>query len=120
MHTQKLTALKTQKTSFLRIPKKQHFYGYFEEDVSVACTYGGSFTFGPSDAGESHTFENCAYIQGFVLNGTGTYDYASGMYTIEAQVNGDKSGTLTYTHDHNDDSITVTGEYGGEAVDLQD
>ena len=97
----------------------EYFYSSFEEDTSVACTYGGSFTFGPSASGENLTFQDCAYIQGFVLNGSGTYDYNSGLYTIEAEVSGDKSGTLTYENDHSSNSISVTGEYGGQAIDLQ-
>jgi pimeloyl-ACP methyl ester carboxylesterase len=98
----------------------EYFYGSFEEDTSVACPYGGSFTFGPSASGENHTFEDCTYIKGFVLNGSGTYDYSSGLYTIEVQASGDKSGTLTYTHDHTNNSLSVTGEYGGETIDLQE
>ena len=97
----------------------EYFYSSFEEDTSVACTYGGSFTFGPSASGENLTFQDCAYIQGFVLNGSGTYDYNSGLYTIEAEVSGDKSGTLTYENDHSSNSISVTGEYGGQTIDLQ-
>jgi pimeloyl-ACP methyl ester carboxylesterase len=97
----------------------EYFYSYFEEDTSVACPFGGSFTFGPSEAGESYSFENCAYVKGFALSGTGGYDYGTGLFTIEAQVSGDKSGALTYTYDGNDGSSSVTGEYGGEAIDLQ-
>lgn len=98
----------------------EYFYSYFEEDTSVACPYGGSFTFGPSEAGESYTFENCVYTRGFVLTGSGSYDYGTGLVTIEAQVSGDKSGTLTYVYNNNDGSASVTGEYGGETVDLSD
>lgn len=97
----------------------EYFYSYFEEDTSVACPFGGSFTFGPSDAGETYTFENCAYTKGFALSGTGGYDYGNGLFTIEAQVSGDKTGSLTYTRDGNDGSISVTGEYGGETIDLK-
>lgn len=98
----------------------EYFYGSFEEAKSVACPFGGSFTFGPGEAGEAYNFENCAYTNGFILNGSGLYDYGSRLFTIDAQVSGDKSGALTYTRDDNNDSISVTGEYGGEAIDLED
>jgi len=97
----------------------EYFYNSFEKDVSVACPFGGSFTFGPGEAGEAYTFENCAYTDGFALTGTGSFDYSAGLFSIEAEVSGDKSGTLTYTRDANAGSISVTGEYGGEAIDLK-
>jgi pimeloyl-ACP methyl ester carboxylesterase len=97
----------------------EYFYSTFEEDTSVACPYGGVFIFGPSDAGEAYTFEDCAYTQGFALTGTGGYDYSTGQFSIEAQVSGDKTGMLTYVYDNSDGSASVTGEYGGETVNLQ-
>jgi hypothetical protein len=97
----------------------EYFYSYFEEDTSVACPFGGLFTFGPSDAGETYTFDGCAYTKGFALTGTGGYDYGNGLFTIDTQVSGDKTGALIYTRDGNDGSISVTGEYGGETIDLQ-
>ena len=97
----------------------EYFYSSFEEDISVACPFGGSFTFGPSEAGETFTFENCTYTQGFTLTGSGSYDYSAGKLTIQADVSGDKSGSLTYTRDANNGDISVTGEYGGKSVDLQ-
>jgi len=97
----------------------EYFFNYFEEDTTVACPYGGSFTFGPSDLGEDFTFDSCAYTRGFSLTGTGGYDYGTGNFTIEAQVSGDKIGSLTYSRNYGDDIISVVGEYGGEAIDLQ-
>jgi hypothetical protein len=34
-------------------------------------------------------------------------------------VSGDKSGSLTYTRDANNGSLSGNGEYGGETVDLK-
>ena len=97
----------------------EYYYSSFEEPVSVACPFGGSFTFGPGEAGEAYSFENCAYTKGFVLNGNGLYDYGSRLFTIEAEVSGEESGSLTYTHDNKTGGISVTGEYGGEKIDLK-
>jgi pimeloyl-ACP methyl ester carboxylesterase len=96
----------------------EYFYGSFIEDVSFACPYGGTLTFGPSDAGEAYTFEDCAYTQGFILTGTGSYDYAAGIVTYETQVSGVKEGNLVYTSNVSDGTATLTGEYGGEEIDL--
>jgi len=97
----------------------EYFYGYFEEDVSVACPLGGSFNFGPSDAGEAYTFENCAFTAGFIMTGAGSYDYGEGLFTLEAQVSGDKTGALKYVRDDIEGAISLSGEYGGEPVNLQ-
>jgi hypothetical protein len=98
----------------------EYYYSYFTEDTTFACAYGGSFTFGPSEAGEAYSFEDCAFTNGFAMTGTGGYDSNSGVLTFEAEVSGTKSGTLTYTHDYANDTISVTGEYGGETIDLSE
>jgi hypothetical protein len=96
----------------------EYFYGSFAEDVSVACPFGGTFTFGPSDAGETYTFESCEYVKGFALTGSGSYDYDTSIVTFETQVSGVKEGNLSYTDNFADGTISVTGEYGGETIDL--
>ncbi len=96
----------------------EYFYGYFEEDVTVACPHGGTFTFGPGDTGEAYTFENCEYTQGFALSGSGSYNYDTGILTFDTQVSGTKEGNLVYTNNYADGTSSVTGEYGGEQIDL--
>lgn len=96
----------------------EYFYGSFTEDVTFACPFGGTFTYGPSDAGEAYTFENCAYTKGFVMTGSGSYDYSSSVVKFEAQVSGAKKGNLVYTNNVADGTSTVTGDYGGEQIDL--
>jgi hypothetical protein len=54
------------------------------------------------------------------MTGTGGYDYGTGLFSIVADVSGDKSGSLIYSRNYGDDSISVVGEYGGETIDLQD
>ena len=97
----------------------EYFYSDFAKDKSVACTYGGTFTFGPSDAGETYTFKNCSFVKGFVMTGSGSNDYQGNLITFNVQVSGAKTGKLTYTHNTNDDSMSVTGEYGGQKIDLK-
>ena len=96
----------------------EYFYGSLTEDVSVACPYGGSFTFGPSDAGEAYKFENCSYTKGFALSGTGSNNYEKGIITFETKVTGIKEGNLVYTNNTADGTSSVSGEYGGETIDL--
>jgi hypothetical protein len=96
----------------------EYFYSYFEKDTTVTCPYGGTFTFGPSDTGEAYTFDKCAYSQGFEVTGPGSYEYETGLLTIEAQISGLKQGSLTYIRNDTDGIISVKGEYGGETVDI--
>jgi pimeloyl-ACP methyl ester carboxylesterase len=96
----------------------EYFYGSFTEDVSVACPFGGSFTFGPSDAGEAYTFDKCEYVKGFALTGSGNYEYENSVITYDTQVSGVKEGSLVYTDNLADGTLSVTGEYGGETIDL--
>ncbi|MCC6500926.1 MAG: alpha/beta fold hydrolase [Anaerolineales bacterium] len=96
----------------------EYYYGSFTEDVSFACPFGGAFTFGPGEVGEAYRFTDCEFTQGFAISGVGSFNYDTSVLTFEAQVGGDKTGTLTYTSNYSDGSITVTGEYGGETIDL--
>jgi pimeloyl-ACP methyl ester carboxylesterase len=98
----------------------EFLYSSLEENTSVACPDGGSFTFGPSSAGVSYSFDNCAYLKGFAITGSGSFDTVSGVFTINVQVSGDQSGTLTYVHNHKNNSVSVTGEYGGQTINMQE
>ncbi|MBK9925898.1 MAG: alpha/beta fold hydrolase [Anaerolineales bacterium] len=100
------------------LSQPEFYYSDFSEDVSFACNYGGSFTFGPSETGEAYSYENCAFTKGFAITGKGGYDSNSGVLTLEAEISGKKKGTLTYTKNYDDGTSSVTGEYGGETIDL--
>jgi pimeloyl-ACP methyl ester carboxylesterase len=96
----------------------EYYYSSLTEEVSYACPYGGSFTFSPSDTGETYTYKDCAYTKGFTMTGDGSYASSSGVLTLKSEVGGKKTGTLTYTKNYSDGKSSVTGEYGGETIDL--
>lgn len=96
----------------------EYYYSSFEKDETFACPFGGSFTFGPSNAGETYSYDNCSFTNGFSITGTGNYDYNQNVLTLNAEVGGAKSGTLTYVRNYNDGTALLTGEYGGESIDL--
>ena len=97
----------------------EYYYSDYTTATTVACPYGGTFAFDFVDAGESYTFTDCAFSEGFVMTGSGSYDYDSGLLTIEVDVTGIKDGSLTYTRDI-DYALNVTGTYGGEEVDISE
>ncbi len=95
----------------------QYYYWDGDTPQSFGCPFGGSFSFEPSDAGETFKFENCAFADDFILNGSGLNDHDKNLLTFDVTVSGLKEGTLSYTRDA-DDVAHVTGMYDGQAVDL--
>ncbi|MFZ5881176.1 MAG: alpha/beta hydrolase [Chloroflexota bacterium] len=94
----------------------EYYNSYFYDEEAFGCRHGGIFSFGPVESGESYHFENCSFLPGFVMTGTGSYDYSTGVFTLEMQVAGDQEGTLTYVR--SDSSYSLNGTYGDQAIDL--
>ncbi|MBV6393239.1 MAG: hypothetical protein KPEEDBHJ_02476 [Anaerolineales bacterium] len=86
---------------------------------AIACPYGGTLAFDADETGDLFTLTDCAFSQGFAMTGSGSYNYDDGSFTLEVNVAGIKDGVLVYVRDA-DYAIRVTGEYGGEAVDLSE
>lgn len=96
------------------------YYGDWEEGWSdtAACTYGGTYTFGLTAAGDEYTYDQCSMVPGLVISGSGTYDFDTRTFTAVLDISGAKSGKLTYTYNYNRHIAAVRGEYGGESIDL--
>ncbi len=110
-----LEALASVDTEIYYLP--EYYYWDLETQRSVGCPFGGSLQFGPSKDGESLRFSDCAFSEGFILSGTGAYDYNADRFTLTVSVTGLERGDLVYTRE-GDGTIAVSGEYAGEAVDL--
>jgi hypothetical protein len=82
----------------------------------VGCPFGGTLAFEPSDAGEQFTLAGCAFTRGFVMTGSGEYNYDEERFSLEVAVTGLASGELLYYREA-DGSLRVTGTYDGETVD---
>ena len=95
----------------------EYYYWDLETPSGVGCPYGGTLAFEPSDAGEQFTFEACAFSRGFVMTGTGEYNYDEERFSLEVSVTGLASGELLYERE-GDGSVHVGGKYGGETIDL--
>ena len=95
----------------------EYYYWDVETPTSVGCPFGGTLAFEPSDAGEQSTLSGCAFTRGFVMTGTGEYNYDEERFSLEVSVTGLAGGELVYVRE-GDGSVRVSGEYGGEAVDL--
>lgn len=95
----------------------EYYYWDYETPTDIGCPFGGTFSFEPSGIGEKYTLDNCAYSEGFVMTGNGSYDYDAGVFSLEVIVTRIANGELTYTHDQ-DNIRTVTGTYNGEPVNI--
>jgi len=95
----------------------EYYYWDLESLILVGCPQGGTLAFSPSSIGEQFRLSNCAFSAGFVMSGTGIYDYESGDFTLDVLVSGNAEGHLIYVQDF-EGSSTVTGDLNGEAVDL--
>ena len=85
------------------------------DDLTVGCSYGGSAILSSTDTGESFALDNCAFIDGFALDGTVTYDYDVALI-FDVTVNGNEDDHLVYTHDLATDMYAIEGTFGGESI----
>jgi pimeloyl-ACP methyl ester carboxylesterase len=97
----------------------EYYYWDVKTPTNVGCSFGGTLSFEKTDTGDSMTLKDCAFSKGFVMTGSGSNNYDSGSFTLEVDVAGLKSGTLTYTR-AGDGNLHVSGTYGGKAVDLSE
>ena len=96
----------------------EYYYWDVETPTSVGCPFGGTLAFEPSDAGEQYTLTGCAFTRGFVMTGTGEYNYDEERFSLEISVTGLASGELAYAREA-DGTLRVIGQFAGEPVDLR-
>jgi pimeloyl-ACP methyl ester carboxylesterase len=93
----------------------EYYYWDFVTPVSSGCSYGGTLTFAPSDQGETFILDECSFSEGLVMTGVGDYDYDTGIFTLEVEVNGVFEGMLIFKREAIG-RITVTGTINGKPV----
>jgi pimeloyl-ACP methyl ester carboxylesterase len=96
----------------------EYYYWDVETPTAVACPFGGTMHFEATDVGDILTLEQCAFVNSFVLTGSGGNDYDAGLFTLEVTVSGVGAGSLSYTRDDNQGTYTLTGDYNGTPVEL--
>jgi hypothetical protein len=96
----------------------EYYYWDVETPTTIGCPYGGTMYFESSDVGDSLNLEQCAFINGFALTGSGGNDYDNGLFTLDVKVSGEEAGTLSFTRDDTQGTYTLTGDYNGSPVDL--
>jgi pimeloyl-ACP methyl ester carboxylesterase len=112
-----LEALSSVDTEIFYTP--EYYYWDLVTTTRIGCPRGGSLIIESSSIGEDLRLTECAFSGGFVMTGTGEYDYDSGVFRLDVSVAGHAEGQLVYER-QNDGSIHVQGDFAGEAVDLSD
>lgn len=88
-----------------------------DEPESLACDFGGTMTLQRvPDVREDYTFENCAFVPGMAMTGTGAFDYESRLMNFVVEVSGDAPGALSYEISFATGEQTLTGTYNGQPV----
>lgn len=86
--------------------------------LEAACLRGGAITFdraarGPADL---YALDHCAFSAGFVMSGSGRFQFDRDRFTLTVDVRGDAAGALEYVR--NGSRYRVTGTLDGQKIDL--
>ena len=94
------------------------YYGDWEEEDTIGCNYGGTYSFKLSDEGASYTYDQCSMVSGLALTGTATYNSGIYLFNSTLAISGEKEGNLSYIYNYQTQTASLTGDYGGETINL--
>ncbi|MBK8428520.1 MAG: alpha/beta fold hydrolase [Lewinellaceae bacterium] len=94
------------------------YFGDWEEEDTIGCTYGGTYSFGPGSDGSDYKYNECSMMPGVVITGTSTYNSGIYLFNSTLAISGEKEGNLSYVYNYQTQTATLTGEYDGESINL--
>jgi pimeloyl-ACP methyl ester carboxylesterase len=94
------------------------YNGDWEEEDTIGCTYGGTYSFGLSSEGAEYKYDRCSMISGIQLTGNAAYNGRLSLFNSTLEISGEKEGALTYVYNYETQTASLTGDYGGETVSL--
>jgi hypothetical protein len=112
-----LKALDAAYTDIYYLP--EYYYWDMTTPTTTGCPFGGILAFVPFDSGNTFTFADCTFSEGFIMTGTGTYNSDEDTFSLDVNVTGLAKGPLHYSR-QSDGSIHVIGTYGDQTIDLKD
>jgi pimeloyl-ACP methyl ester carboxylesterase len=80
----------------------------------VGCNQGGTLTMSATDEGDGFVFEECAFMEGLVLSGEGSYNYDEDVFILEV-FNG--TADCAYLYERVGIDITVEDNCAGDPFD---
>lgn len=75
----------------------QYLYWDVVTPFAMGCDFGGTVSYEAADAGEMMTFDACGFVPNVFVTGTGTLDYDTGIFTLNATLSGELSGDVVFT-----------------------
>lgn len=109
-----LEAIMAADQEFYYLP--EYYYWDYATPTAVGCPEGGTITFEATDSGEAYTLDNCAFIRGFAMTGSGSMDYETGLFSWEVTISGPKTGRVVYGRDDTQGTYSLTGEFDGQPI----
>jgi pimeloyl-ACP methyl ester carboxylesterase len=73
-------------------------------DTSVGCNNGGVVTFVAGEETDEYRFDQCVFMEGVTLTGSGSYDWDEDVFTLDVQVG---SADCLYTYQRAGKEYTV-------------
>ena len=112
-----LEAMRSFEDQIFALPEYLGWNG--DEDLALGCDTGGTLTISLNDngAGDTYVFADCAFAKGFALSGKGSFTTDSGEVKLTADISGNRTGQLNYTH--LDGVMRVSGKLDDKTVKLK-
>lgn len=94
----------------------EFYYWDGETPTSIGCTYGGTLSFEPNNSGtrSNFSFDKCAFVNNFVMTGTGYYNANTDRFVLKVSITGRWKCNLTY--DRKGENIKITGKCDGKKI----
>ncbi|TAH51647.1 MAG: alpha/beta fold hydrolase [Chloroflexota bacterium] len=110
-----LEAMQSTETEINFLPE----YGNwdFVTPTAVGCGRGGTLKFEPYKDQVKFSLKDCAFTNGFIMTGTGYYDFASDRFWLKVNVTGNQTCKLKY--DRVGIKTTLKGKCAGSRVRTQ-
>jgi hypothetical protein len=87
------------------------------EPLKTGCARGGTLLADHRSNTDQITLTDCAFSDGFVMNGSGVYDLDIDQVKLEITISGLSKGKLVYQRGA-DGAASVTGAYAGKSIKL--
>lgn len=107
-----LDALQSAETEIIYLP--EFYYWDVLALDGAGCGEHGAFFFTPEGNGTQLMLRDCAFSRGFVMNGTGSYDWYADRFTLDVNVTGYQNCNLHYSRNGN--KVKLVGECQGQNV----
>ncbi len=105
-------ALASAETEITYLPEYSYWDG--ETPTSVGCPFGGgTMRFRAQGALARLVLSRCAFSRGFVMTGTGSYDYESDRFVLDVRATGRIHGRFRYVREGGRTTVTPRGAGSG-------